>query len=108
MRKMLRALVPAPAVSTLSVQAADDKKNDKGEKDKVESFLPSTAITKCDGSQEEVAPCNVAECYHETPVDGVFGEWSDWSDCNCSGLRERHRSIAVRSSANGKPVEGAV
>nr|CAJ65510.3 HyTSR1 protein [Hydra vulgaris] len=51
---------------------------------------PSVGGKDCIGSLVEVFSCKVEEC----PIDGAFGEWSDFGECSekCgSGLQERKR-----------------
>ncbi|CAD7922583.1 unnamed protein product [Amoebophrya sp. A120] len=67
--------------------------------------LPNNLGKPCSANDSmEVAECNLASCL---AVDCVWSEWSAWSDCTCSGLRERHREISQHYAGDGKPCEGA-
>jgi len=60
---------------------------------------------ECEGDTEEEADCNAAAC----PIDCVYGEWSQWSQCDKScagGFRSRKREKKVEDVNGGKPCEG--
>lgn len=42
---------------------------------------------KCDGLTEESRACNTAPC----PIDGMWGEWKPYSECDENGLQTRKR-----------------
>eukprot|EP00392_Amoebophrya_sp_AT5.2_P000202 g202.t1 len=63
-------------------------------------------LSKCQGQQKEVASCDLSACASEECIDCVWGEWSSYSDCECNGLKERHREIYTHSNGCGMPCEG--
>ncbi|WAR23497.1 SSPO-like protein [Mya arenaria] len=58
----------------------------------------------CDGPVEEVKDCNTHLC----PMDGVFSEWSEWSECSHScGRGNTFRNRTCYGPYNGgAPCEG--
>lgn len=62
----------------------------------------------CDGTQEDLQPCNIASCSGlQLPIDCEFAEWGDWDDCECSGTHQRYRPIAQRAQAGGRLCSGS-
>jgi len=60
----------------------------------------------CRGHQEEFKVCQKDECAPEECIDCIWAEWSEYSPCDCDGLKERHRVIALKNTSCGKPCEG--
>lgn len=56
------------------------------------------------GDAIETAPCNTQGCGCR---DCEWAPWTEWGSCTCTGLRERHRSIAVTVGDCGEPCSGA-
>ncbi|CAD7963513.1 unnamed protein product [Amoebophrya sp. A25] len=52
----------------------------------------------------ELKECNTQPCL---AVNCKWGEWSAWGACTCTGLSERHRSIAVHQEGEGKLCTGS-
>jgi len=60
---------------------------------------------ECEGETEEEADCNSAQC----PIDCVYGEWAQWSQCDKScagGFMSRSRDKKVADQFGGKACEG--
>lgn len=55
-------------------------------------------------SAVQMEACNEDVCGSK---DCIWAPWSDWAACTCTGLRERHRSVAEHSSSGGKVCSGA-
>ncbi|XP_060579908.1 A disintegrin and metalloproteinase with thrombospondin motifs adt-1-like [Ruditapes philippinarum] len=70
------------------------------------SIGPISGEQVCEGESTEIKDCTITEC----PVDGQFGFWGYWSECNqnCGGgSRTRTRSCNNPTPANGgKDCEG--
>ena len=47
--------------------------------------------------------CNEQQC---GCIDCTWGEWSVWSDCDCTGLRSRSRAILSHANDCGTPCDG--
>uniref|UniRef100_A0A7S4GQJ7 Spondin-like TSP1 domain-containing protein n=1 Tax=Oxyrrhis marina TaxID=2969 RepID=A0A7S4GQJ7_OXYMA len=67
----------------------------------------------CSGTQKELQPCGNIPCNSDEKkklwvADCVFGQWSDWSSCDCTGLRTRDRSIDTPARNGGSPCVGAL
>ena len=62
---------------------------------------------ECSGAQTEVADCGLEDCSQGECRDCEWGEWSEFGDCTCEGLAERHRSISVQNNNCGTPCQGA-
>ena len=59
----------------------------------------------CDPKQSmEMKPCETQPC---NVIDCAFSEWSSWGACTCTGLQERHRSIAQHYTYGGSACVGA-
>ncbi|MBU38166.1 MAG: hypothetical protein CMA59_01430, partial [Euryarchaeota archaeon] len=60
---------------------------------------------ECSGESREMQDCTSVPC----PIDGVWGEWSDWGTCDeqCGvGQHFRTRSPETAHAYGGVPVEG--
>eukprot|EP00931_Biecheleriopsis_adriatica_P096084 TRINITY_DN6972_c0_g1_i3.p1 TRINITY_DN6972_c0_g1~~TRINITY_DN6972_c0_g1_i3.p1 ORF type:complete len:1953 (-),score=306.09 TRINITY_DN6972_c0_g1_i3:279-6137(-) len=58
--------------------------------------------------KSEAAPCNTISC-ESTCVDGVWGEWTSWSECSATcgfSFKWRHRAHEVQANSCGKPAVG--
>eukprot|EP00397_Hematodinium_sp_SG-2012_P007230 GEMP01007272.1.p1 GENE.GEMP01007272.1~~GEMP01007272.1.p1 ORF type:complete len:1040 (+),score=226.82 GEMP01007272.1:331-3450(+) len=51
----------------------------------------------------EIAACNTEGC---TCQDCIWGAWSDWGACSCTGVMEHHRSIKTHFNHCGRPCVG--
>jgi len=63
----------------------------------------------CEAPLSQTKACGEKRC--EQPVDGVFGNWAEWSKCSVScggGQQDRTRSIATPASGGGLGVSGAL
>lgn len=61
---------------------------------------PANGGSNCAGSASESQNCNTHFC----PVDGVWSDFSDWSECSsecCGGTQSRSRSCSNPAPANG-------
>ncbi|CAD7936459.1 unnamed protein product [Amoebophrya sp. A120] len=67
--------------------------------------MPNRIGTPCAAKDNmEVASCNEDPC---DAVDCVWGQWSGWGACTCTGLEERHRVIQKHATQGGHPCDGA-
>eukprot|EP00929_Paragymnodinium_shiwhaense_P000590 TRINITY_DN100839_c0_g1_i1.p1 TRINITY_DN100839_c0_g1~~TRINITY_DN100839_c0_g1_i1.p1 ORF type:complete len:1646 (+),score=391.32 TRINITY_DN100839_c0_g1_i1:63-5000(+) len=70
-------------------------------------FFKGTLGMVCAGEQVDVSVCGTKPCGGLcTPVDGKFGEWSEWNNPSCTQLCERHRTVQVRNECGGKALSG--
>lgn len=60
--------------------------------------------------KDEMRPCNTQKCTSLRCIDGLWGDWEEWSACSktCSGGGTKVRTRHVLQTANecGKPVAG--
>ncbi|VDI26618.1 Hypothetical predicted protein, partial [Mytilus galloprovincialis] len=58
----------------------------------------------CEGLGEELMECNNQSC----PIDGVFGEWTEWSDCTkmCGGGDMYRNRTCIGPWFGGQPCDG--
>merc|ERR1719502_1457753 len=66
----------------------------------------------CEGSLTETKECDHTKwkCADDTPVNGEFGEWQEWTECTATcdgGQRERHRTIKKQPVNGGEVPSGA-
>eukprot|EP00933_Yihiella_yeosuensis_P071482 TRINITY_DN79690_c0_g1_i1.p1 TRINITY_DN79690_c0_g1~~TRINITY_DN79690_c0_g1_i1.p1 ORF type:complete len:1456 (+),score=235.05 TRINITY_DN79690_c0_g1_i1:597-4370(+) len=61
----------------------------------------------CEGSMEELTPCNTKPCGH-SGQDCIVAPWEEWTHCGSTNQRERFRRIAQEPSSDGKPCTGAL
>ncbi|KAL5272728.1 hypothetical protein ACHWQZ_G000802 [Mnemiopsis leidyi] len=63
---------------------------------------------ECEGKAVEVSPCHVGDC----PVNGGWGEWTDWSKCThvCGGGNQTktRKCDNPPASGGGIPCEGII
>lgn len=84
-----------------------------GEKHGSSSSSPAEAVAstmKCDGRQKEFQRCEStysSSCPTEDCVDCVFGEWSPWGKCECTGLQKRTREPTALANDCGAPCVGS-
>jgi hypothetical protein len=68
-------------------------------------------LLQCSGTQREASPCALSPCTGDAapcaPQDAGWADWGDWSECACSGLQERHRSVRTHASCGGQQLHGA-
>ncbi|CAE7490085.1 adt-1 [Symbiodinium sp. CCMP2592] len=69
---------------------------------------PAGGGTPCEGSLEELIPCNREPCTESTARDCELSPWSEWSHCDSHDQRERYRIIAEEPSKDGKPCNGTL
>eukprot|EP00435_Cladocopium_sp_Y103_P017155 s62_g4.t1 len=62
----------------------------------------------CEGTVQDVQPCNLPACEACAPKDCELSEWSEWSSPFCEGICTRHRRVAVPNNECGKPCEGTL
>jgi len=67
----------------------------------------SSRIEKCSGEQAEMRACESPSCTVEACIDCIWGDWQDYTPCQCEGLQERHRTVQQLNNDCGKPCEGA-
>jgi len=60
----------------------------------------------CKEFQDDLQSCAQTACDGNEPLDCMWGAWQEWSSCPCSGMHERHRSIAGAAQYGGKPCKG--
>ena len=65
------------------------------------------SLDKCHGTQSEVAPCSLDDCKGKECLDCKWSAWGDYGPCDCSGLQERHRTIAQQNNDCGTPCKGS-
>jgi hypothetical protein len=70
------------------------------------SAWPVKDMDVCDGKQTSYDACHQPECQDEVAVNCMWGPWSSYSDCDCTSLQQRHRSIAQSNNPFGTPCEG--
>ncbi|XP_076098251.1 SCO-spondin-like [Mytilus galloprovincialis] len=58
----------------------------------------------CEGHGEELMECNNQTC----PIDGIFGEWTEWSDCTkmCGGGDMYRNRTCIGPWFGGQPCDG--
>lgn len=69
---------------------------------------PTAGGIPCQGSLEELVPCNLGQCSDQKERDCKFSPWNDWSHCDSHDQRERYRLIAVEPLMDGKPCNGTL
>ncbi|CAE7616650.1 SPON1 [Symbiodinium sp. CCMP2456] len=69
---------------------------------------PAGGGTPCEGSLEELIPCNREPCTESAARDCELSPWSEWSHCDSHDQRERYRIIAEEPSKDGKPCNGTL
>jgi len=77
-----------------------------GQKNRVReiSQMPENGGEPCGHqNQMEIEPCNTEGCNCQ---DCVWGSWSSWGSCTCTGLQQRHRSIFRQQRGCGTQCEG--
>lgn len=61
----------------------------------------------CNGQEKRYVPCNEGDCKSNcVPVDCQYKDWTEWSSCDCTGLRARERDIGVPKNSCGKGCTG--
>eukprot|EP00931_Biecheleriopsis_adriatica_P068777 TRINITY_DN4268_c1_g1_i1.p1 TRINITY_DN4268_c1_g1~~TRINITY_DN4268_c1_g1_i1.p1 ORF type:complete len:2284 (+),score=382.55 TRINITY_DN4268_c1_g1_i1:32-6853(+) len=55
----------------------------------------------CQGSVEELEPCNQELCEDSGGADCILSPWSEWTHCDSHDQRERFRKIAQEPSKDG-------
>ena len=70
------------------------------------SVLAEHTKLECSGKQKELRECDSGECPPVEPIDCEWSPWSEWGPCECDGLQERHRGIAVHNNEVGKACTG--
>ncbi|CAD7963511.1 unnamed protein product [Amoebophrya sp. A25] len=67
-------------------------------------LMPNSVGRPCEAKDNvEVASCNTESC---SATACVWGNWSAWGACTCTGLQERHRVIQKHATEGGPPCEG--
>jgi len=69
---------------------------------------PTAGGVPCQGSLEELVPCNLGKCQDQKERDCKFSPWTEWSHCDSHDQRERYRLIAVEPLMDGKPCNGTL
>lgn len=78
-----------------------------GEHSRVRSHVDATNGGKpCEGSTEEVGPCQVSPCpLDEGVVPCEWSDWAEWSPCSRSCNGEQHRVRSIQQYALNSPME---
>ncbi|CAE8682351.1 unnamed protein product, partial [Polarella glacialis] len=81
-----------------------------GTKHRSRGFNPPAAGggRPCQGSMEELTPCQEEACGTNLGQPCIFSPWEEWSHCDSHDQRERTRKVAEEPSKDGTPCKGAL
>lgn len=62
----------------------------------------------CQGSLEELIPCNEGNCSSGGAADCLMAPWAEWAHCDSHDQMTRHRKVAQEPSKYGLPCNGSL